>query len=77
MNYRGNRSTRTKLIPVPLCRPKTPHYLSRTRTRTAVVGSRRITAYGMAYIYELFPFSGVSQIMLQYVFRALRRDDET
>lgn len=42
-----------------------------------MVGSRRITAYGMAYIYELFPFSGVSQIMLQYVFRALRRDDET
>jgi hypothetical protein len=40
---RGNRSTRTKPAPVPLCPPQTPH-AARTRTRAAVVGSHRLTA---------------------------------
>jgi hypothetical protein len=40
---RGNRSTRRKPAPVPLCRPQTPH-AARTRTRTATVGSQRLTA---------------------------------
>jgi hypothetical protein len=40
---RGNRSTRRKPTPVPLCPPQTPH-AARTRTRTAAVGSQRLTA---------------------------------
>jgi hypothetical protein len=41
---RGNRSTRRKLAPVPLCPPQTPH-AARTRTRTAAVGSQRLIAW--------------------------------
>jgi hypothetical protein len=40
---RGNRSTRRKSDPVPLCPPQTPH-ATRTRTRAAGVGSQRLTA---------------------------------
>jgi hypothetical protein len=40
---RGNRSTRRKPAPVPLCPPQTPHAV-RTRTRAAAVGSQRLTA---------------------------------
>jgi hypothetical protein len=38
----GNRSTRRKPAPVPLCPPQTPH--ARTRTRAAAVGNQRLTA---------------------------------
>jgi hypothetical protein len=40
---RGNRSTRRKLVPVPLCPLQTPH-AARTRTRAVAVGSQRLTA---------------------------------
>jgi hypothetical protein len=40
---RGNRSTRRKPTPVPLCPPHTSH-ADRTRTRAAAVGSQRLTA---------------------------------
>jgi hypothetical protein len=40
---RGNRSTRRKPAPVPLCPPQTPHG-ARTRTRAAALGSQRLTA---------------------------------
>jgi hypothetical protein len=40
---RGNRNTRRKPAPVPLCPPQTPH-VDRTRTRAAAVGSQRLTA---------------------------------
>jgi hypothetical protein len=40
---RGNRSTRRKPAPVPLCPPQTP-LAARTRTRAAAVGSQRLTA---------------------------------
>jgi hypothetical protein len=43
MNGRGNRGTRRKPAPVPLCPPETPH-AARTRTRAAAVGSLRLTA---------------------------------
>jgi hypothetical protein len=39
---KGNRSTRRKPAPVPLC-PQTPH-AARTRIRAAAVGSQRLTA---------------------------------
>jgi hypothetical protein len=44
---RGNRSTRRKLAPVPLCPPQTPHG-ARTGTRAAAVGSQRLTAWATA-----------------------------
>jgi hypothetical protein len=40
---RGNRSTRRKSAPVPLCPPQTPH-AAQMRTRAAAVGSQGITA---------------------------------
>jgi hypothetical protein len=40
---RGNRSTRRKRAPVPLCPPQTPR-AARTRTRAAAVGIQRLTA---------------------------------
>jgi hypothetical protein len=40
---KGNRSTRRKPAPVPLCPPQTPH-AARKRTRAAAVGSQRLTA---------------------------------
>jgi hypothetical protein len=40
---RGNRSTRRKPAPVPLCPPQIPR-VARTRTRAAAVGSQRLTA---------------------------------
>jgi hypothetical protein len=39
----GNRSTRRKPDPVPLCPPQTPH-AARTRTRAAAVGIQRLTS---------------------------------
>jgi hypothetical protein len=40
---RGNRSTRRKPAPVPICPPQTP-LAARTRTRAAAVGNQRLTA---------------------------------
>jgi hypothetical protein len=45
---RGNRSTRRKPAPAPLCPPQIPHDQTRARTRAAVVGSQRLTAWAMA-----------------------------
>jgi hypothetical protein len=41
---RGNRSTRRKLAPAPLCPPQIPHDYTRIQTRAAAVGSQRLTA---------------------------------
>jgi hypothetical protein len=38
---RGNRSTWSKLAPVPLCSPQIPHYLTWARTPAVAAGSRR------------------------------------
>jgi hypothetical protein len=40
---RGNQSTRRNPAPVPLCPPQTPH-AARMQTRSAAVGSKRLTA---------------------------------
>jgi hypothetical protein len=45
---KGNRSTRRKPAPAPLCPPQIPHGLTRARTRAAAVGSQQLTAWGMA-----------------------------
>jgi hypothetical protein len=41
---KGNRSTRRKPAPAPLCLPQIPLDQTRDRTRTAAVGSQRLTA---------------------------------
>jgi hypothetical protein len=41
---RGNRSTRRKPAPEPLCPPQIPLDQTRARTRAAAVGSQRLTA---------------------------------
>jgi hypothetical protein len=41
---KGNRSTRRKLAPVPLCPSQIPHDMTRARTRKTAVGSQRLTA---------------------------------
>jgi hypothetical protein len=45
---RGNRITRRKPAPVPLCSPQIPHDLTWDRTQAAAVGSQRLTAWAMA-----------------------------
>jgi hypothetical protein len=41
---RGNRSTRRKPAPVPLCPPQIPLDQTRDRTQAAAVGSQRLPA---------------------------------
>jgi hypothetical protein len=41
---RGNRSTRRKPAPAPLCPPQIPLEQTWARTRAAAVGSQRLTA---------------------------------
>jgi hypothetical protein len=56
---RGNRSTRRKPAPVPLCPPQTPH-VARTRTRTAAVGSQRLTTelrHGLTFVLNATLFA--------------------
>jgi hypothetical protein len=45
---KGNRSTRRKSAPMPLCPPQIPHDLTWDRSLAASVGSRRLTALVMA-----------------------------
>jgi hypothetical protein len=40
---RGNRSTRRKPAPAPLCPPQIPHDQTRAPTQAAAVGSQRLT----------------------------------
>jgi hypothetical protein len=40
---RGNRSTPRKPTPAPLCPPQIPQDQNRSRTRTAALGSQRLT----------------------------------
>jgi hypothetical protein len=48
MNGRGNRGTRRKPAPTPLCPPQIPLDQTRDWTRAAVVGSQRLTTSAMA-----------------------------
>jgi hypothetical protein len=58
----GNRSTRRKPAPVPLCSPQTPH-AARLRIRAAAVGSQRLTTW-----VTVRPTMGI-QLGLLYVVR--------
>jgi hypothetical protein len=55
---RGNRSTRRKPGPAPLCPPQIPHDQTRARTRAAAVGSQRLTAWAMARPTNIKLYSG-------------------
>jgi hypothetical protein len=55
MIVKGNRSTRRKPAPVPLCPPQISRDLTWVRTRAAAVGSRWLTSWVMAW-----PFSSIS-----------------
>jgi hypothetical protein len=44
---RGNRSTRRKPAPAPLCPPQIPLDQTWAQTRAAAVGSQRLTAWAM------------------------------
>jgi hypothetical protein len=50
---RGNRITRRKPAPVPLCPPQIPLGLTWARTRAAAVGSRRLTTWTMARPWKM------------------------
>jgi hypothetical protein len=41
---KGNRSTRRKPVPVPLCPPQIPHDPTRVRIQATAVGSQRLIA---------------------------------
>jgi hypothetical protein len=45
---RGNRGTRRKPVPVPLCPPQIPQDLTWARSRAAAEGSRRLTGWTVA-----------------------------
>jgi hypothetical protein len=47
---RGNRNTRRKTNPVPLCPPRIPYFLTWARTRAAAVGTWRLIAWAMAWV---------------------------
>jgi hypothetical protein len=44
VDWQGNRSTRRKPAPAPVCPPQIPHDQTRARTRAAAVGSDRLIA---------------------------------
>jgi hypothetical protein len=48
LNARGNRNTRSKPVPTPLCPPQIPLDQTRDWTLAAAVGSQRLTASVMA-----------------------------
>jgi hypothetical protein len=45
---RGNRTTRRKPAPVPLCPPQISHDMTWTRTSTDAEGNRRLTVWAMS-----------------------------
>jgi hypothetical protein len=53
---RGNRSTRRKPAPAPLCPPQIPFDQTRARTRAAAVGSQRLVPWPMARPYNHIRF---------------------
>jgi hypothetical protein len=59
---KGNRSTRRKPAPAPLCPPQIPHDLTRAWTLAAAVGSRRITAWAMARPTAELPHKSKSKL---------------
>jgi hypothetical protein len=64
---RGNRSTRRKPASMSLRPPQTPHS-ARTRTRTAAVGSQRLTAWATTrpnYVCLITVYEGSPHLILR------------
>jgi hypothetical protein len=64
---RGNRITRRKPTPEPLCPPKIPLEQTRARTQTAVVGSQPLTTWAMARPVCTIPMRCQYWITLPYL----------
>jgi hypothetical protein len=47
-DWKGKSKYSEKTCPVPLCSPQIAHKLTSARTRTAAVGSRRLTTWAMS-----------------------------
>jgi hypothetical protein len=58
----GNRSTRRKPAPLPLCPPQIPHDLIWAWNRAAALGSRRQTAWFMAQPF-VYPFNSLRNLV--------------
>jgi hypothetical protein len=75
---KGNRNTRRKPAPVPLCPPQTPR-AARTWTRAAAVGIQGLTAWATARLLTLsdtiksYPFSSRPNFSFQCVTEILHR----
>jgi hypothetical protein len=65
---RGDRSTRRKPAPVPLCPPQTPH-AARTRTLVAAVGGRRLTALSYGTVNLTCYFTHTLSLLLLLVIK--------
>jgi hypothetical protein len=52
----GNRSTRRKPTPVPLCLPQIPHDLTLYQTRAAAVRNRRLTVCAVAQATTMYSY---------------------
>jgi hypothetical protein len=70
----GNRSTRRKPAPAPLCPPQIPLDQTRVQTRAAAVVSQRLTAWAMArpkrylvFFTESRPVLGVTHFPIQWI----------
>jgi hypothetical protein len=83
MTIKGNRSTRRKPAPVPLC-PQQSSHATRTRTRVATVGSQRLTTWAAAQprrhietqtLHSIFLGVGVVFPVGSRIFSSARRPD--
>jgi hypothetical protein len=70
---RGNRSTRRKRSPASLCPPKIPLDQTQARTRTAAVGSQRLTAWAMARPLVVVYLKGIGFVPSPGLFSTLSK----
>jgi hypothetical protein len=63
---RGNRSTRRKPAPMPLCPPQIPHDLTLARTQAAAVESRRLTAWAIARQFQTLDVHSYGQAFNEF-----------
>jgi hypothetical protein len=66
MSGRGNRSTRWKLSPVPLCPPQIPHDLTWARMQVFAVPSRRLTTWATSRLSFIWWLSSLDNIVTKW-----------
>jgi hypothetical protein len=81
---KGNRSTRRKPAPAPICPPQMPLDQIMVRTRAAAMGSQRLTAWAMAgprvatySSYKLFPEGCMGTAQKKRQTQTRRRKEDT